>query len=99
MCFWVKRKTKIRDAGGKIGVLDCIDICVLSQMHHEKSRSVRRAEGFGMCFWLKISEKSRKACGKIQVLDYILRKCVQKFYFLAFRKGIAHRIISRSIDI
>ena len=52
-----------------MGVLDCIGMRVLGQMRHAKSRSVRRAEGFGVCFWLKISKKSRNAFGKMEVLD------------------------------
>ena len=35
----------------------------------------------------------------MEVLECVLRKSGQKFNFLAFRKGIALRIISRSIDI
>ena len=71
MCFWVKRSTKIRDACGKVDVLDCIGLFVMGQMRNEKLRSLRRAEGFGVCFWLKISSKSRDACGKMKVLNCI----------------------------
>ena len=50
VCFWVKRSEKSRDTCGKMEVLDCIRMCVLGQMRHEKSRSVRRVEGFGVYF-------------------------------------------------
>ena len=40
-------------------------------MRHEKSRSARRGEGFGVCFRVKRSTKSRDACGKLEVLDCI----------------------------
>ena len=44
-------------------------MCVLGQTRHDKSRSVRRVEGFGACFWVKRRTKSRDACGKMKVLD------------------------------
>ena len=52
----MKRNTKIRDACGQMGVLDCISMSVLGQMHDAKSRSVRRAKDFGATFWLNISK-------------------------------------------
>ena len=69
MCFWVKRSTKSRNARGQMGVLDCIGMRVLGQMRHAKSRSVRRAKGFGVCFWLKVRKISRNAFGKMEFLD------------------------------
>ena len=72
---------------------------VLGQMRHEKLRSVRRNKDLEVCFWLKRYAKVQDACGELKVLGRILRKCVQEFDFLAFRESIAHRIMSRSIDI
>ena len=46
--LWVKRSKKSQDAESKMEVLDCIGMCVLGQMRHEKPRSVRRVEGFGV---------------------------------------------------
>ena len=48
--FWVKLSTKSRDVCGKMEVFNCN--VVLGQMCHEKSRSVRRFEGFDVCFWV-----------------------------------------------
>ena len=50
VCFWLKISTKSRDALWKMDVWDCIGMCVLGQMGHEKSTSVRPVEGFGVCF-------------------------------------------------
>ena len=72
---------------------------VLGQMRHKKSRSMMRVEGFWSVLLGQAQRISRFLKSKIEVLECVSRKHVQKFSPLAFRKGIAHRIISRSLDI
>ena len=49
-CFLVQRSAQSREAAGKKKVLECTGKCVLGQMCHEKSTSVRLVESFGLCF-------------------------------------------------